>query len=274
MLQYLLILILITACAVYLKFKSSFFKETTEPTSVLDKYYLKFKNNFEKNNNFHDLDVVDCIYCVVMPQRKEYMEKIFNTMKLNYTFFNAITPSSISQDDYNVLSYTNDPKSKLYKHPTRLALQLSFTMCFMDAIKKGYTTIIIFEDDIIVKIDTHTIIDYISSFKSSDFSFFYMGYCWMDCKQKFSINKLIEVPDNQLFCTHSICYKVKYLQELIDFMYPMNDNYDNNIVNFIKQNKYKVCIPSTTFFDQNREDLGTLNDDDSKTLPNCNANFV
>ena len=54
----------------------------------------------------------------------------------------------------------------------------------------------------------------------------------------------------------------------------MNDNLDNNIVNFIKQNNYKVCVPTTTYFDQNRSVLGTLNDDDNEgKLPDCNASF-
>ena len=225
-------------------------------------------------NTFQDLGVVDAVYCIVMPQRKEYMKNIFNKLKINYTFFNAITPNDISQSEYDLLSSTNDPTSKLYGKKTRLPLQLSFTMCYLDAIKKGYSTIIIFEDDIVINVDTQTIIDGISAFKASDFILFYMGYCWMDCKQNFTIQKLIEVPDKQLFCCHSICYKVKYLPSLIKSMYPMKDNLDNNIVTFIKENNYKVCVPPSTFFDQNRTDLGTLNNDDNiGNLPDCNATF-
>jgi hypothetical protein len=73
-----------------------------------------------------------------MPQRKEYMKGIFNKMKINYTFFNAITPKDVTTEDYNYLSVTYDDKFKdsdMYNKPTRLALQLSFTMCFLDAIK-------------------------------------------------------------------------------------------------------------------------------------------
>jgi GR25 family glycosyltransferase involved in LPS biosynthesis len=202
------------------------------------------------------------------------MEEIFNKLKLNYTFFNAITPDDLDKSDYSILSNTYDKNSKLYSHPTRLPLQLSFTMCYLDAIKKGYSNIIIFEDDIIIKVDTLTLIDYINEFKKSDYAFFYMGYCWLDCNQKFTIQKLINIPDKQLFCCHSICYKVKYLPSLIKSMYPMINNLDDNIVKFIKENNYKVCVPSSTFFDQNRVQLGTLNDDDNNdNLPNCNAKF-
>jgi hypothetical protein len=242
--------------------------------SELDELYKKFEYKFEKISKFQDLGVVDCIYCIVMPKRKKYMISVFDKMKLNYTFFNAITPSDISRYEYDTLSTTNIIESKLYNKNTRLPLQLSFTMCYLDAIKKRYNTIIIFEDDIIVKVDTRTLIDSISDFKRSNYIFFYMGYCWMNCKQQFTIDKLINVPDKELYCCHSICYKVKYLPSLIKSIYPMNDNLDNNIVNFIKQNNYKVCVPTTTYFDQNRSVLGTLNDDDNEgKLPDCNASF-
>lgn len=255
--------------------KSSFNDSPSSIDETLYGLYDKFSYKFEKNNNFENLGVVDCIYCIVMPKRKKYMISVFDKLKLNYTFFNAITPVDITQKQYNILSSTNDKNSKLYNKNTRLPLQLSFTMCYLDAIKKGYNTIIIFEDDVVVKVDTHTLIDSISEFKKSDYVFFYMGYCWMDCKQEFTIDKLINVPDKQLFCCHSICYKVKYLPSLIKSMYPMNDNLDNNIVNFIKENNYKVCVPSTTFFDQNRSVLGTLNDDDNEgELPTCNKTLT
>jgi len=233
---------------------------------------FNFDYKFEKHNNFNDTKIVDCVYCIVMPQRKDYMIKTLNSLKMNYTLFNAITPSDLTEKDYLDLSTTKDPSSKLFGHPTRLPLQLSFTMCYLDAIKKGYTTIIVFEDDIVVKVDTQTLINSISKFKNSDYVFFYMGYCWMDCKQKFTIQELVDVPDKQLYCCHAICYKVKYLPGLIKSMYPMTNNLDNNVVKFVQDNKYKVCVPTSTFFDQNRTDFGTLNDDDNKgNLPDCNA---
>jgi len=261
---------------IYFISRSNFTSEN-KTIKILKEMYVKFQNRFEPFNEFQDLGVVDHIYCIVMPQRKEYMKGVLGSMKINYTFFNAITPKDITQSDYDSLSTTNDPKSKLYKHPTRLPLQLSFTMCYLDAIKKAYKTIIVFEDDITVKVDMSTLMDSISDFKRSNYIFFYMGYCWMNCQQPFTVDKLklVDVPDKQLFCCHAICYKVKYLPELIDSMYPMNDNLDNNIVAFIKQKGYPVCVPTTTFFDQNRSDLGTLNDDDNEgNLPNCNRELL
>ena len=96
----------------------------------------------------------------------------------------------------------------------------------------------------------------------------------MNCKQHFRLQPLINVPDKQTFCAHAICYKVKYLQGLINDMYPMNDNFDNNLVNFVTKYNYDICVPPSTFFDQNREEFGTLNDDDTDgKLPECNSTF-
>jgi hypothetical protein len=271
----LIIFFIVIAVAIFLVLKNKVnFSSKINYFSYLENLYPKFKNNFEENNKYTNLNNVDKVYCVVMPQRKDYMRDVFNKMGINYTFFNAITPKNVTGYEYNQLSTTNVSGSKLYNHPTRLALQMSFTMCFMDAIKNGYSTIIIFEDDIVVNNIT-TLAKSISDFKDSNFVFFYMGYCWMNCKQNFIKNNLIDVPDKKLFCCHAICYKVKYLKDLIISMYPMDNNFDDNVDNFIKNNNYNVCISPTTFFDQNRSQLETLNEDDNDgNLPNCNKNFI
>jgi len=251
-----------------------------EKYPILTEFYSNnFKNRSEKHKYYSNLNV-DNVYCIVMPQRKEYMKNVLNKMKINYTLFNAITPKDISNDNYNELSSTNTKGSRLYGLPTRLALQLSFTLCFMDAISNGYKTIIILEDDIIVNTDISNLNNYIDEFKKSDYVFFYMGYCFMNCNQNFykspqgDYGKLIDVVDKSASCTHAICYKVEYLKELIEFIYPMDNNFDHNITDFIKDKNYKICISNKTLFDQNRDELGTLNDDSIHgKLPDCNKIF-
>jgi hypothetical protein len=243
--------------------------------SDLTNLYGKFKNRFEEHNNKEPLNGVDKIYCISMPQRKEYMKSILNKMGVNYTLFNAITPKDLSNDDYNKLSSTNKQGSPLFGLPTRLALQLSFTMCYLDAINNNYDTIIVFEDDIIVNVDNGTLTNYINEFKTSNYIFFYMGYCFMNCNQNFNKTaNLNNVIDKTVYCCHAICYKVKYLKQLINFIYPMKHYFDHNIVEFIKTKNYDICIPNKTLFDQNRNELGTLNNDVViGNLPDCNTIF-
>ena len=53
--------------------------------NLLNNLYNKFIYKFEKVNNYTNLNV-DCVYCIVMPQRKEYIKKLFESMKINYVF--------------------------------------------------------------------------------------------------------------------------------------------------------------------------------------------
>ena len=249
--------------------KETFSKNENSITQRLSSFYTKFKNNFEFYNENKKLEVVDQVYSIVMPQRKEYIKNLLDEFNINYTLFNAITVDDLTDKDYSLLT----KKAFLRKYKTRLAVQLSFTMCFFHAIENGYKTIIIFEDDIKINVDMDKLVSTIEKFKNSEYIFFYMGYCFLKCNQKFVIDDLIKVNNKQIMCAHSICYKVEYLDKLINFMYPMLDNYDNNITRFIKKYKYDICIPPITFFDQNRTMLGTLNEDNLKELKNCNNYF-
>jgi hypothetical protein len=52
---------------------------------------------------------------------------------------------------------------------------------------------------------------------------------------------------------------VKYLPELINYLYPMNEEFDIAITRFLKSKNYKVCIPKKVYFDQDKN-LGTNNE--------------
>ena len=211
---------------------------------------------FEKYGNGDTLGV-DQVYCICMPDRKDYMKKQMEN--ISCILLNAITPSDLSSDDYNILTNNNDYYINTKK--TRLPLQLSFTMCYLDAIKNNYQTIIVFEDDLTIIADKNTIINGITEFKKSNFSMFYMGYCWLNCDQQFDLSgSIANVKDySRLLCAHSICYKVSYLKSLINFLFPMNEEFDTKLIKFLKKYNYNVCIPKQVYFEQNK-DLGTLNE--------------
>jgi hypothetical protein len=240
------------------------------------KLYNKFNIKFEFNLN--TLNSVDQIYCISMPQRKKYITTKMDELNVNYTLLNAITPDDLTKNDISILSNISDPKSKIHNKFTRLALQLSFTMCFLDAIKKGYSTIIVFEDDIIVNVDYQRLNSTISEFKKTDYSLFYMGYCFTRCGnvQNNTDELFLEIKNKNILCCHAVCYKVKYLPGLINYLYKMDENFDEAIVSYNQKNNIKVCITAKTFFDQNRKELGTLNEDSftGDNLDNCNEYFM
>ena len=231
----------------------------SDSSSSIDEIYDKFIKKFNFYNKGKNLENVDMIYSIVMPDRKDYMINKLNQMNINYTLFDAVTPADLNSSDYTSLV----SEQRLIDRKTRLPVQLSFTMCYLDAIKKGYTTIIVFEDDLVINADNKLVSSSIEEFKNSDFVMFYMGYCELNCNQNFNKNEykyLVNVPDySKLWCCHSICYKVSFLQELINYIYPMNNDFDIKITEFLKNKNYKVCIPKKVYYDQDKN-LGTNNE--------------
>jgi hypothetical protein len=245
-----MIVVLLVILILFFLNKSSFQGETT--------LYQSFEKKFSYHRGPRG-DLVDAIYCIVMPDRKNYMKRVLSQLGYNYHLLDAVTPADINQSTYKTLAGTDFFR---YTKKTRLPLQLSFTMCYLNAIKKGYSTIIVFEDDITVNVNNRVLEDSIKEFKNSKYSMFYMGYCYLNCNQPFQKGEssLINVPDySKLWCAHSICYKVKYLEDLIDYLYPMTEEFDVQLVNFIKRYSYRVCIPKEVYFSQDKG-FGTNNE--------------
>ena len=222
-----------------------------EDMQILEDYYSKFSSRFDNYGNNKNLDSVDCVYCIAMPKRKDYVIGKMNELGVNFKLLNAITPDDVNDSDYSILSVMHTYKSIF-------ALQMSFTMCFMDAINNGYSNIIVFEDDITINTDFNSLNNIINEFVQSKFVLFYMGYCYLDCSLKFeNNNNLVDVRDNTILCTHAIVYKVKYLYELLNSIWPMKQAYDWMLLKSLRINKYYPCIPKKILFDQNRTDFSS-----------------
>jgi hypothetical protein len=239
--EYLLVIILVILIFVS---KSNFSENKS-----LEKFYNTSRFNTFKGTKGN---LTDCIYSIVMPDRKNYMISVLNNLGYNYVLFDAITPSDLTAGDYQTFCKNSH---FITKKKTRLPLQLSFTMCYLNAIKNNYSNIIVFEDDIITNVDENTLNNSISEFKNSSYSMFYMGYCFLDCNQLFEETKssLINVKNySKLWCAHAIVYKVSILKKLIDYLYPMEHEFDVGLIKFIEKNNYRVCIPKEIYFKQDK----------------------
>ena len=246
------------------------------------------KSNFEDKLNLYDKfkprfnlvelnqGKVDMVYAITMPQRKEYITKQINKLNLTCKYFDAITPSDLSTNEYNQLSNINNPKSDIFQKYTRLPVLLSFIMCFMDAVKNNYHTIIIFEDDIQINVNNTTLNEGIQEFLNSNCDIFYMGYCYMNCNQLTNLHKyrnLVEVEDRNILCCHALCIKTEMLPGLINFCFPMINNSDELFRNYFMLNNIKVCVPRQAYFTQNRDAVESLNESYFDELKTCNLNF-
>ena len=229
-------------------------------------FYEKFKNKFTLINKNKKLDSIDMVYTIVMPQRKEYITEQMDKLGIEYTYFDAVKHGDLAESEISQISKVNTSGSSIYKLPTRLFNALSFTMCFIDAIKKGYSTIIIFEDDIVIKVDTPTLNATLEEFNKSDNDFLYLGYCFLNCRQtKNEFEYIQELTDPSLLCLHSIAYKVNALPGLVKFLFPMKIPTDEAMVKYFRKNNSKVCIPKEPYFDQvDRDKMESLNESTNK----------
>ena len=219
-------------------------------------------NRFKTVKGKRSFPGIDMVYVISMPQRKEYITEQIDKLGVTCTYFDAVKPADLTTSDYDTLSSINDPKSKIYKKYTRLPVLLSFVMCFMDALSKGYKNIVLFEDDIKMTTSISTLNSSLSEFNKSDCDVFYMGYCYLNCKNpiKQLFNSLVEISDRDLLCCHSMSIKTRILPALINYCFPMNFNSDELFRNFYISKGIHVCVPKKVYFEQNRETVESLNE--------------
>ena len=238
----------------------------------LEKLYDKFKNRFSNSNQGALPSTVDRVYCICSDEREDYIENQFSRFNMNVTYFKGIFPDDLTLNDYKTLSCTNHKFCKIHKKNTKLPVQLSFTMCMMDAMKKGYKTIIIFEDDIVINVDKDTLDESLKEFQKSQYEMFYMGYCHMNCNQKFDNTQheyLVDVPDKKLVCHHAIAMKTPNFKYLLEYMFPMMNTKDRSFTYYFKKFNKKICVPKFSYFDQDKETHTTMNDNHEKIHETC-----
>jgi hypothetical protein len=224
------------------------------------KVYDRFKRRFVDTPG-PKLPGIDQIYVISMPQRINYIKKQMKQLNYSVCYFDAVKPSDLSLNDYNRLSNINNPFSMIYERYTRLAVLLSFTMCFVDALVKGYRSITIFEDDITVDVSQKLLEATTKEYFNSDIDVMYMGYCFLNCNQNtkaYNFMNLLSDPD--LLCCHAMCVKTGFLPGLINYCFPMVNNSDELFRDYYQNNKIKVCVPKRAYFAQNRKDVDSLNE--------------
>ena len=222
--------------------------------------YNNFKDRFE-NIPGPKLPVIDQIYVISMPQRRSYIEQQMEKLNYDITYFDAVKPSDLSYDDYNLLSTINQPGSMIAGKYTRLPVLLSFIMCFVDALSKGYRTLTIFEDDISINVSKKLLEKTCVEYSKNPIDVLYMGYCFLDCStpnQPYEFITLLSDPN--LLCCHAMCVKTKILPGLINYCFPMVNNSDELFRDYYQKMNIKVGVPKNAYFSQNRKTVDSLNE--------------
>ena len=178
--KYIIILLILIVILIVTN-KSTFNSSSMVIDKVYDLYYTRFKNRFTLNDNTIKLDSVDMVYVMSMPQRREYITNQINSLGIQCKYLDAVKPDDFTDSEITLLSDVNTPGEYMYKHYTRLAVVFSFTMCYIDAIVNGYSTIIVFEDDIIVNVDLDTLNKSTTEFVKSDNDTYRSKYTMWSC---------------------------------------------------------------------------------------------
>ena len=235
--------------------------------------YNRFKSRFVNSGRGKQLPGIDCVYVITMPQRKDYIAQQIDGLGIKAVYFDAIKPQDIRPQEYNELTLVNDPKSRIYGKYTRFAVLVSFLMCFIHSLENGYSTILIFEDDMKPLVTLETLTNSIAEFNNSYLDIFYMGYCFLNCRQRVgkNYNYLVELTNPDLLCCHSMCVKTRVLPDLIKSCIPMTTNSDELFRNFYVKNGVKACVPKSVYFTQNRKALNSLNEsiEDNELFDTC-----
>jgi hypothetical protein len=273
--NYVIFLPVILLICVLLLLRSQFTNVNSKIDNVNNNFiYERFKSRFVNSRQGTPLPGVDCVYVITMPQRKEYISQQINNLGLNAVYFDAIKPQDIRPEEYNQLTSVNNPKSRIYGKYTRFAVLLSFLMCFIHSLENGYSSIVVFEDDIKSLVTLETLTNSITEFNKSNLDIFYMGYCFLNCRQRVGKNYdyLVELTEPDLLCCHSMCIKTHILPKLIDYCIPMTTNSDELFRDFYVKNRIKVCVPKSIYFTQNRKGLDSLNESipDDELFDTCN----
>ena len=275
--DYLLILIIVVIIwfvYTYIKNTSSFGNQTDTVNYVYSLYFDRFKNRFHSNRLSGRLHGVDMVYAIAMPQRREYINSQLNTIGVNAKVFDAVTPGDLSIAEVDFLSDINNVTSYIYNKQTRLSVLLSFMMCYIDSIVNNYQTIVVFEDDITIDISYDILNASTAEFNESNCDFFYMGYCFLDCKQKMDSTTYdyLKVLTNQSFvCGHATCIKTSALPALINASFPMLKPSDEIFMQYYKENNIKICIPKNEpFFNQQDRSITSSLNESTNTLRTCN----
>jgi GR25 family glycosyltransferase involved in LPS biosynthesis len=217
---------------------------------------------------------LDCIYCITVNGRKDYIRNIFhNYGMVEVNFIEACTPTTLTSYDYEKYSTTMEKNSKIYNLMTKLPVHLSYLSCLYHADTSGYKNILIFEDDIYFEKPFTKLKEIIEDFLSKKAGdILYLGYCNLDCETKVEIidkNIAKLPPDSRILCKHGMVHNTAYVKKLIQNHKKLDAKSDIYLNDFYSMMNIKRVVVRKPFIYQNRQLLKSYNDNPSTLLSTC-----
>ena len=246
-------------------------KKVKIDNGYVDRMYNKFKHRFETSSQGRLPNTVDQIYCIRSEKRKDYVTKVMDDFGLKVKYLDAIFPKDLSEEDYDTLGtdavYFGNKKSN-YVYKTRkksnIPVNVSFALCFMDAMKHKYKTIMVFEDDVQIDTGFFSFNQFLEEFDHSPFDILYMGYCLMSCNQNIdNINEYSNIMElknkKRILCNHAIVLKTESFINYFNNMFPLKAPNDDSINDYCIENNKRIAITKKAYINQNKKDHKSMN---------------
>ena len=251
------------------------------------KYEIKehyYYNTIIPYNNI--LNIIDKVYVIALPERKNYMKKVLKYYNINAEFIIPFLKNKLNikklinrkllKKDYLDESRKAMKYSKNYSgiNNGRIACHLSHMKALSYFLKSKNNNCIIFEDDIKMD-DPGNKINKIKEIMDSvpdDWELINLGRCWDDCFRSIKINPLL-VKAYSPKCRHAYIINRKGAKKILQYCLPIGGFPGDNLISYyIKKGIINCYASNNAIFLQNREVMGSNLNNKNQIMYECTKN--
>ena len=114
----------------------------------------------------------------------------------------------------------------------------------------------------------------IRDFKQVDSEILFLGYCWANCGmtyQHVSEHLYLAPYNTEMLCNHALVMKKSFIKTYMerDEVTFWRHRNDHTLSTYLIKNKINKCVTSPVYIDQNREELGSNNNNNTVKHPTC-----
>ena len=211
------------------------------------------KDSFSNINYSYLNNYFQEIYVITLPQRREYIQNIMNTIRLKCHYFPAIPKASLDKNKL-VTSGFLSPHNKL--NDGQIACHLSHISVLKKFLASNSRNCLIFEDDLKMPEVNNLNLSQMFSSIPSDYDIIYLGKCWDSCRKTIPLNGLV-VKCYAPQCRHAYGVSRKGAEKIIKLSQPLEKAGDLTISTYVSKGQIIAYAPKKSIFFQNREQLGS-----------------
>lgn len=200
-----------------------------------------------------DYNMIDIVYCICLPTRKEYMMNFFNNYYSLIPSLFWIEPIMKDMIDIQELKDSNIIMNDCNLNTGRIACHLSHLKCLDLFLNSNNQTCLIFEDDIAIDSTNEYVLEQLSNIMNnapSDYNVINLGRCWDNCMFQEKINDIF-VKSKRPLCRHSYITNRKGASKILQHTLPMGDIPGDRSIALL-QDHLVIYSLYTNLFNQNR----------------------